>query len=196
LAPERGIKMWDDGKDYLFPQDLFVNANLPTEILFIGSCISQHISSTIAHSLGVKSHFIHFGQMYQGKKEFPLNISPSLIVLNLPMDSFMHPFLDKRFSTNRADSSFLRRNIEKRLTDLLSLFENFTSGFKGPKLIMNFLSPQNQPLGLTIKNEDYFDPKVAVRLLNQILEGHTKKNSFEDFVLIFKSSIDPKTTKS
>lgn len=174
--------MWDDGSDYLLPGDLFVQSNLPSEILFIGSCISQHISSTIASSIGVKTHFMHFGQMYEGKKAFPSDLTPSLIVLNLPMDSFVHPFLDKRFATNKSDSSFLRRNIERRLIDLLSLFENFTGQFKGPKLIMNFLTPQNLPLGITINNEDYFDPKGAVKLLNSALAGHVRKISNE-FIL-------------
>jgi FkbH-like protein len=174
--------MWDDGSDYLLPKDLFVQSSLPSEILFIGSCISQHISSAVANSLDVKTHFMHFGQMYEGKKEFPADLTPSLIVLNLPMDSLMHPFLDKRFATNKSDSSFLRRNMERRLLDLLNLFENFTADFKGPKLIMNFLTPQNSPLGITINSEDYFDPKSAVKLLNSILTAHTRKTSNE-FIL-------------
>ena len=49
--------MWEDGENYLVPRDLFISDNLPNEILFIGSCISQHISSALANSPKVSSKF-------------------------------------------------------------------------------------------------------------------------------------------
>lgn len=162
----------DVGHNFRVPSSLNVNGVSPSKILMVGSCLIESLPSIIKDiSPETEADYVLFNNLGNLPAAPPQPIDGySLQVVQIPLRAVLAdiPFYRADY-TDPANAQQLFRDAEDMLFQLLSGIMRWNVEHGILTVVMNFMAPQQNPMGRLLPKYDLSNAAYFVNRLNESL---------------------------